>query len=324
MRTRRIKVIGQTATYHVITRTVNGQHLFAARDKEILRKMIHKVAYFCGVQVLTFCILSNHLHLLVRVPTIPTYKLEDFQLIDRARRLYGPAKANAIAEILKGTNAPARKDLRDRLLARMFDLSSYVKELKQRISIYYNRTHGRFGTLWAERFKSVLVEGNPFSLQTVASYIDLNPIRAGLATDPKDYRFSGYGEASGGNREARKGIETIMETPNWRTASRDYRMGLYGMGSGPAALGQGATLDVAAARRIIAAGGKLPVSQALLCRVRYFSDGLVIGSRSFVESWFQQNRHHLGVRRKSGARSMQGSDWGGLAVVRNLRRRAIG
>jgi putative transposase len=70
-----------------------------------------------------------------------------------------------------------------------------MKTLKQRFSVWYNRNHRRYGTLWADRFKSVLVEGSGNPLQTMAAYIDLNPVRAGIVEDPKEYRFSGYAEA---------------------------------------------------------------------------------------------------------------------------------
>ncbi|TVR52642.1 MAG: transposase, partial [Puniceicoccaceae bacterium] len=46
MRIRRAKLTGQTATYHVITRTVAGQPLFGPTEKEVFRKMIHKLAAF--------------------------------------------------------------------------------------------------------------------------------------------------------------------------------------------------------------------------------------------------------------------------------------
>ncbi|MFT6236100.1 MAG: REP element-mobilizing transposase RayT [Lentimonas sp.] len=43
-----------------MTRTVNGELLFKDREKEVLRKMIRQVTDFCGVEVLTYCIMSNH------------------------------------------------------------------------------------------------------------------------------------------------------------------------------------------------------------------------------------------------------------------------
>lgn len=78
--------------------------------------------------------------------------------------------------------------IRRRLLARMHDVSEYMKIVKQRFCVWYNRSHQRRGTLWTERFKRVLVEGQGNPLQTMAAYIDLNPVRAGLLEDPKDYR----------------------------------------------------------------------------------------------------------------------------------------
>ncbi len=54
--------------------------------------------------------------------------------------------------------------------------------------------------------KSILVGGSGKALGTMAAYIDLNPVRAGIVADPKDYRFSGYGEAMGGGKHAREGL----------------------------------------------------------------------------------------------------------------------
>ena len=62
------------------------------------------------------------------------------------------------------------------------------------------------------RFKSVLVEDGE-ALRTMALYVDLNPVRAGLVEDPKDYRWTGYGEASGGSKRARRGLCRVMEAP---------------------------------------------------------------------------------------------------------------
>ena len=93
----------------------------------------------------------------------------------------------------------------------MGDVSMFMKEVKQRFSIWYNKSHKRIGTLWTERFKSLLVENSRIALMTVAAYIDLNPVRAGLCPDPKDYRSCGYAEALGIPGVARKGIARIAE-----------------------------------------------------------------------------------------------------------------
>ena len=53
------------------------------------------------------------------------------------------------------------------------DLSVFMKELKQRMTIAYNHSSGRSGTLWEGRFKCTLVHYGE-ALRTVAAYIDLN------------------------------------------------------------------------------------------------------------------------------------------------------
>ena len=49
--------------------------------------------------------------------------------------------------------------LLDRYRRRMYDISVFIKELKGRFAQWYNQRHDRYGVLWAERFKSVLLEG---------------------------------------------------------------------------------------------------------------------------------------------------------------------
>jgi putative transposase len=62
--------------------------------------------------------------------------------------------------------------------------------------------------------------------------------------------------------------------------------------------------------------------QMLRWRVRYFTDGAVVGSRSFVEGLFDQCRGRFGPKRKSGARKMRGRASGAaelLWTARDLR-----
>jgi len=65
----------------------------------------------------------------------------------------------------------------------MYELSQFMKTFKQCFSIYYNSNHERRGTLWEERFKSVLVEESEYAQLVAGAYIDLNPVRAGIVKD---------------------------------------------------------------------------------------------------------------------------------------------
>ena len=74
---------------------------------------------------------------------------------------------------------------------------------------------------------------------------------------------------------------------------------------------------------VIQAGGTLPLNQVLRCRVRYFSDGAVLGSRTFVEDVFTRHRHRFSPKRRRAAHGMVGGAWGELCTFRRLRLQPI-
>ncbi len=176
----------------------------------------------------------------------------------------------------------------------MGDLSSYMKLVKQRFSIWFNKTHQRYGTLWAERFKSVLVESASRALRASSAYVDLNCVRAGLAIDPKDYRFCGYAEAVAGNRLAQQGLCKVLGLANWNEAHEAYRQMLFSIGAAPS---EGkASLSLEQLTEVVRTQGRLPLGTVLRCRLRYFVCGAVLGSRVFVEE------HLVAYRRSTGQR----------------------
>ncbi len=134
--------------------------------------------------------------------------------------------------------------IRKKLLDRMSDVSQFMKTVKQRFSVWFNRNHRRYGTLWADRFKSVLVEGAGNPLQIMAAYIDLNPVRAGIVEDPKEYRFCGYAEAVAGEKRAKLGLAFIwadsMKLKKMKDGSHSFdevlaahRQLIFGKGASP-------------------------------------------------------------------------------------------
>ncbi len=328
MRTPRIKVAPELgeAAYHCMTRTVNGERLFTDLDKEVLRKQLWVVAEFCGLQIVTYQILSNHFHILVRVPK--KIAIADEELLRRYRLLhprptrYQTARLEVIESQL-AANGPDAVAWRIRVSALMGDVSQYMKLLKQRFSIWFNKCHQRFGTLWSERFRSVLVEGKGEVLRTMAAYIDLNCVRAGLAGDPKDYRFGGYAEAVAGSSLARAGLGSVCGGGEWTETQLNYRQILFGTGVRPRAKGGGVSVE--AFERVLEAGGKLALADILRCRIRYFTHGAVLGGSAFVESQLAAYRIRTGRRNGIGPRALPAiADWGDLAVLRKVRRAALG
>lgn len=331
MRTRRLKVSGQAACYHVITRTVNGERLFEARHKEVLRKMIWQVATFCGVEVLTYCVMSNHFHVLLRVPEMG--EVSDRELMRRYRVLYPkPTKyQTASITVMEKQLAEGGEEaevIRRKLLARMGDVSEYMKALKQRFSVWYNRSHKRYGTLWAERFKSVLVEGKGNPLQTMAAYIDLNPVRAGIVEDPKDYRFCGYAEAIVGDDAAREGLRVVWshsadgsvrgQAASFELALKAHRECIFGRRAGDPGLSEA---DRAKALKVLEKEDAiLPKATVLRCRVRYFTDGAILGSQEYVRGFVDIWQVEKGRQRAPKANLLRGADWQDLACIQGLRK----
>jgi putative transposase len=346
----------EPTVYHAITRTSRGELLFGDLEKEMFRKMLWQVADFCGVEVLTYVVMSNHVHIVVKVPVKESREglaeadpsvpgadalVGNEEVLRRFGVLYGrEAREEAAKNLAQGTTEMWRK-FREQYVPLMHDLSWFMRLLKQRFARWFNAVHETFGTLWAERFTSVIIEGEGEALLATCAYVDLNPVRAKLVSDPKDYRWSGYGEAVGGKAAARRGLaratgedgEGRMSRDElawkfdqrkgalWQVVQKRYRLILYAVGSVAKvkqgkAQGRISSEDAALVR---AANGELGWAVALRAKVRYFARGGVLGTEAFVERIFALKRDRFPAGRKDGARRMRGADWGGLRSLRNLR-----
>ena len=320
MRKARLKIAPEvgSAVYHCISRVVNGERLIDDRGKEVLRKQLRQIADYSGVQIITFAVMTNHFHVLLRVPKKAA--LSDKELLRRHHVLYPKPtrfQANQLDRIREQlpSNGPLAQAWRQRQSAMMGDVSAFMKLVKQRFSIWYNRNHQRFGTLWAERFKSALVEPSGRAVQAVARYVDLNPVRAGLVNDPADYRFCGYGEACAGVKEARRGIGSIMDVRGIDRALASYRIGLFGKAAQPRA--GAAAVSRESFDHVAKTGGKIPLADCLRRRIRFFSDGVVVGSRSFLAAHAAQFKKL--TDRKFPPKFQSVSSDSGIMILRGLR-----
>ncbi len=328
MRKSRLKC-EQTGYYHCMSRVIEQRFIMGDREKEYFVRLMRNLADFSGLRILTFCVMSNHFHILLQAPQ--RQAVSDRLLLERLRAIYPAARVAQVAATLSGLRRSGGHEAAEQIKAsytyRMYDISQYFKSLKQIFSQWYNKHNDRRGPLWDQRFKSLLVEGSGYALSTIAAYIDLNPVRAGITDDPASYRHCGYAAALGGNQSACAGLRALWlgvgEHASWQRVLRQYRKLLYLQGEQQPADVQGQLpcrgFSPAMVRKVLDEDGALSRGQLLRCRVRYFSDGVAIGSKTFIEEVFLQSRDWFAEKRKTGPRPIKYAKGIGLMTMRELR-----
>ncbi len=200
---------GEKALYHCMSNIVGGEFLLEDQEKAHFVERMWHLADFLGVDILDYVVMNNHYHQLLFVPA--KINLTDDELLERLRKYYGELGIEYLRfRSALENKSPKLRRLRNRHLKRMGKISEYQKTLKHGFSSWYNKRKNRRGTLWMERFKSVLAEDTYRASSTIALYIDLNPVRAQMVTDPANYRFCGYGAAMAGDKRCQRGIKRVL------------------------------------------------------------------------------------------------------------------
>ncbi len=312
---RRPRLKPESSIFHCISRVVGNAWLLRLREKEVLRRQMWAVAEYCGVRILTYAFMSNHYHIVVLVP--PREDVSDAELLRRYRVLYPHLKPHqerrleaVIADMKVGGSLAAK--WRQQQMRQMFDVSEFQKLLKMRFSIWYNKTHQRFGTLWSDRFKSTIAQDGE-AAQTMSAYVDLNSVRAHIVADPKDYRFCGYAEAVAGNARAQAGLCELYGA-DWEETSKRYRCLLFGTISDMRETK--APLSPDEFREVVKTGGRLALHEVLRCRIRYFADGVVLGSEEFVR---ERASRLPGTKPRTPRPLAQVTNWNGLHILTRMR-----
>ncbi len=294
---RRNRLVVSDGVYHITSRIANQAFFLSnPRFKDDIVTWIYGIADFSGIDVLSWCIMDNHFHLLVNVPPVPEqywtessdepqsaafsmrpresraprwtpditdprpfitpadeyptdaairrsisdgvplvilprpatgFMLSDKEMIERLKRLEDGHSPKAVLAIqkrwthLRKNECDKEVDIeKEAFCRRMYNISQFMKTLKQRISQQYNLRFEHTGHLWSDRFYSGLVEREEKALACVAAYIDLNPVRAKIASHPTEWTWSSFACASGSSRfakKAQKGYESIFGC-EWKDA----------------------------------------------------------------------------------------------------------
>ena len=283
----RILIKGPEVAYHVISRTALEGFVLGPAEKDHLLFLIRWLSSVFFVEVYGFCIMGNHFHLVCRMLSPESFS--DEEVLWRVKRYYGDRR-----EI---ESLPPEKIFYWR--ERLSDLSRFVQEIKQRFSRWYNKRKGRKGYFWGDRFKSVIIERGEALLNCLA-YIDLNPVRAGLVERPEDYRWCSLAYYVGtGNKE--RFLSTDLGIGSFTNKGYEERIRLYReyvYEKGGLIEGQKAKISQTILERERRKAYRLNKKELFKYRVRYFTEGLIIGSREFVREIAWQAWEILGLKRE--------------------------
>ena len=134
--------------------------------------------------------------------------LDDKEILRRISVLNGEARADVVRrqwDKWRNSGQIERYESdRARFVRRMYDLSEFMKTLKELFTMWYNREYNHVGTMWTGRFKSLLVEKGVYA-GWLRAYIEANPVRAGIVSDAADYAWSGRSAALRGDVVAQRG-----------------------------------------------------------------------------------------------------------------------
>ncbi|CAM2063784.1 Transposase [Sulfidibacter corallicola] len=179
----RIKPQQPVTRYHVMTRT--AQQAFYLSDqwvpgfKDRCLQIIEAMADIYYVDLFAWVLMDNHYHLCIEVRR-PDICAMDIQA--RYERL----------QEHKTSPRPWRTEYVDRYYRRFTDLSRFMAEINLRMTRAFNKACGTSGHMWGGRFKSKIIE-NDESMLRVMTYIEQNPVRAGICQRPSEYEWCSAG-----------------------------------------------------------------------------------------------------------------------------------
>ena len=287
--------------YHIISRTTGQEFTLGELEKEYLMQRIKWLSSIYFVKVFTFCILSNHFHLLIQMQSGEEYSDEE---IEKRLRMY------------YGSKSSFTKNKHDFFRKKWSDLSEYVKEIKQGFSVWYNRMNNRRGYFWSERFKSVVVE-NGAALVACMAYIDLNPVRAKVTDRPDDYRYCGLGYFI---QSANKGRFLSLNLSEFESQGESpviaYRRYIYEVGSLESSDGKRA-IPVSIFKKELKNDYQLTKAVLFQYRSRYFTESMILGSKGFVMGIYSKVQPYLQTRKNREPFKIKGVE--GIYSLRRLR-----
>ena len=224
---REIAPDGAVGVYHCMSRCVRRAYL-CGRDPHSGRSYEHRrnwvrqrlkfLARFFGVEICAYAVMSNHTHVVLRTrPDLAESWSADeaarrwLSIFSRARDRNGRPKAPAEARIKALTSDEERLlEIRRRLTS----ISWFMRCLNEHIARRANREDECTGRFWEGRFKcqSLLDES---AIMACMAYVDLNPVRSGLADLPETSEFTSVYDRITGRRNRELHVSPVNVEKDW-------------------------------------------------------------------------------------------------------------
>lgn len=189
-----------TPYYHVVARCVRrawlcGRDAYAGKDYSHRKGWIlHRLRYLADVFSIDLCayaIMSNHYHLVLRVDRQRMARWSHADVVTRWAQLFGipPLIQRWQDERASAAERIIAEELIERWRLRLIDISWYMRCLNEHLARRANAEDKCTGRFWEGRFKSQALL-DEVGLLTAMAYVDLNPVRAGIASMPEECEFT--------------------------------------------------------------------------------------------------------------------------------------
>jgi REP element-mobilizing transposase RayT len=156
--------------------------------------VIERLTQLCGIfplEVCAFAVMSNHYHLVLYVDAQRARKWSKEEVIQRWTALF--RAPNLVKRWQSGEALEAERQSAEKIIEgwrlRLLDISSFMRCLNEHLARRANIEDQCTGRFWEGRFKSQALLDEA-GLLTAMAYVDLNPIRAGIASTPEASEFT--------------------------------------------------------------------------------------------------------------------------------------
>ena len=197
--------------HHLTSRIAHRVYFLKEEERNDFQELMLRVAHFCGLRLLGWCIMENHFHILVYLPNPETPS--QGEVISRYRSLSGVMGRDDLAcdfdrWARQGeTGAKLIDDAVRRLRNRMYSIAWFMKLVKQWFTEGYNSRNSHRGTMWESTYHDrVIFDLDSQATRDCICYIHLNPIRAAITSSFDAYPWSSLTAAREGDPVALSGL----------------------------------------------------------------------------------------------------------------------